>query len=243
MRIHVFFSELVLFVEGFSDELVIKEAIKKIAPDLLYRISVIGCEGNSRFSLWTKFLNHFKNSHGQQIEWVVATDKDTLQSEVVEDFKKFNIANALDWDSLINFSKKNITIESSGLIKRNSTKLLSMKINRELNKVGIFLFEADIEYSLICEQSINNAHNTIRNFDLRGEATLKNFETIDKLATLIGSKGPNMNWSTSKDLRRKWKKPSLHKAIASALKDNEFSLELHRLVQFLRNRLENGRKN
>ena len=234
----VFFSELVLFVEGFSDELVIKEAIKKIAPELLYRVSIIGCEGNTKFSVWTKFLDHFKNGNGQQIEWVVATDKDTLLSDVVDDFKEFRMADSIKWDEIVKFVReKKFAKNEDGQINRNSAKLLAGKINKELNKCGVYVFEADIEFALIAETSIARTRQVIKEFDSRGEATLKHFSTLDRVANLIGSKGPNLEWTLETDNRKKWKKASLHKAIASSLKPNEFSQEIYRLIKFLKDKI------
>ncbi len=233
----VFFSELVVFVEGFSDELVLKEVLKKLAPDLVYRVSIVSCGGNSKFSVMTKFLENFQNKDSIKIRWVIVTDKDTLRRDAIKDLKEIPSGDSVNWESVVESSKKIIPQLPNGMINRNSASLWSKKINKETNKANIFVFDADIEFSIITEKSLGAAEKKIKQFHAKGESTLKVFSGVDKVAQLIGSRGPHGQWSLDRDNKSRWKKASLHRAIASDLTTAQYSDELHRLILFIRSKL------
>jgi hypothetical protein len=56
-----------------------------------------------------------------------------------------------------------------------------------------------------------------------------------RVSSLIGSKGPNLDWN--KELDEKWKKAFLHRAITMNLKKTEFTKEFEKLMDLFKSKM------
>ena len=66
---------------------------------------------------------------------------------------------------------------------------------------------------------------------------LNTYSNVDRVAELIGSRGPNGDWGTPDSVRKTWKKHPLHRNITSRLKSDEFSPEIHSLIEMIGSKL------
>ncbi len=230
----VFFSELVVLVEGFSDELVLREALKKLKPELLYRVAIVTCGGNSKFLTFSQFLRSFKSTNGNHLESVFIADKDTLLREQFENLRV--LSPGANWEEAKSVASRTIGKDSAGFLNRNTSALVSRKINKTAGPASVFFLEADIEFALVNESNLKKVESQIRKFHDKGNSTLEHFKGRDEVARLLGSTGPNSDWQLDQENRKRWKRPELHKAIAGSFNSEDFSSELHQLVNWIGDR-------
>jgi len=233
----LFYSDLVVFVEGLSDKLVLEEATKKLLPENVYRISFIPVDGNSHFLNTVKYLDSFQ-SEGVGINWQILLDKDSLKkSEVVKELKKIPGADSVDWGLINQWVLKDVAVNEDGESNRNSARIYTDRINKELTKARIYSLCGDIEYLLVSEENVNRVKKILKEFYPRASKFVDG-KKADKVASLIGSKGPNLTWGAVDD--GQWKKSYLHKAIAFSLKKDEFSKEMFKVINHLEECLKNS---
>lgn len=233
----VFFSDLVVFVEGPSDKYAFEQTMAKIAPNLQYRVSVLSCVGNSKFEKYVEFIEMFKNDKGKHLKWIIVTDKDSLKKKEVRDslnrilHKK---GNSLDWDSLLGLVNKKIPTDSDACLDRVVSKRITKAINKELFSHKIISLEGDIEFAILTK---GNAKNILANMKLLDDGLKRYLEkrdltSPDDLAKIIGSKGSNLDWSCPIPGQNKtnWKDPLIVRGLLYLTKKEDVSDELKNII-------------
>ena len=233
----VFFSDFIIFVEGHSDELVLKEAFKVLDPTLLHRVSVVNCGGNTKFSTMINFLMSFRTEDNIKLKWLVLTDKDTWKNieskrdmiKICPNLRISEIENVMSYR----------TAKVDGSCNRAGANMIGNRIRKISIAENIFCFDSDLEYSLVNPQSLNMIKETIKLFHTNGARVLQNHNNCDEVARLIGSRGPNMDWGQSEDLKKTYKRPTLHRLIASKMKKDHYSDDIKKLIQHIQSKIDN----
>lgn len=234
----IFFSELVVFVEGRSDQLVLREAIRKKFPELAYKITIVDVGGSGSVDLFINFISSFRNRDGYAFKWISMLDKDSLKGTKATHnaCKKIKLSEPINWTKVDSLADKEISLNGQS-VNRNIARLTIKQINKNLSANNFYINVADIEYLLIDENNFRKIRdNLIQHFD-EDKNDLLNLNSADDLARLLGSKGPNLDWEIAGTLKRKWKKPYIAKTIISNLDNNDFTVELNDIVDLLKKKL------
>lgn len=64
----LFFSDLIVLVEGRSDQLVLREAIKKLTPELFYRITILDVGGSGSMDVFINFIKSFESGKKNSLQ-------------------------------------------------------------------------------------------------------------------------------------------------------------------------------
>lgn len=88
---------------------------------------------------------------------------------------------------------------------------------------------------LVRPEKVNKSKALLSEIHPDETTKINEITNVDQLATLLGSKGPNMDWKGSNN--RIWKKPAIAKALVANLSADELPDELKDLILNLKNRL------
>jgi predicted ATP-dependent endonuclease of OLD family len=229
----VFFSKLVLFVEGISDKYILENCLKEILGDEAFQISIVPCGGNTKFLYPIMYLSSFGDGD-DYFKWILLSDKDTFKNKnTIKELKKIPKLAKLNWDEVKNISNKVIS-KRSGILIREEIKAAQENVNRIVNKQGLYCLQADIEYSLVTNSNMDSVRSLMLELFPDHDSFFSNYETSNRVAELIGSKGPNSDWtSLTKDQRAKFKDALVHNYLSAGLDKSELSLELRKLAKYI----------
>lgn len=235
----IFFSDLVVFVEGRSDQLVLREVIKQKYPELSYRITIIDIGGSGSVDVFANFISCFRNEDGKAFKWIAILDKDSLfGTKALENaYKKIHGDSEINWSDIYKHAQTKIPTLAT-VLNENTCRLLRNRINNKLKDKNFYINAADVEYLLVNE----NNYVFIKNFLIQNfpeyKSDLNILATCNDIAKLLGSKGPNLDWKPTENIKRNWKKPFIAKAIIANLSLEKYSEELNAIIENLKDRLE-----
>lgn len=202
----VFFSDKVILVEGESDKRVIESLLRKKYGSKGYRFSIISVGGNRNFSPYIKMLEAW---NGFSFPYLIVTDFDSLtkssERAIFRGMKDagHKLTNETELYSLVD---KNIEKSESEYEIVKKTFIDSAK----QVGVNIFVFNSDLEYSLINDKNKEDAISIMN--ELNSNTSEYSGYTLSQLKGVIGSKGIPLNLSNGD-----YKKPFIHKKIAETI--------------------------
>ncbi len=215
----LFFSDLVILVEGPSEKLVLNHLFAKLPDgirDLFFGISIIEVEGNSHFGPFIRLLRSFSKARKEvPIKWLIFSDRDSIkpggkQQPLIKALKESGYSH-LDFNKISTLSSF-FTDDNDGLKKIR-------QINKMLDQARCFINLADLEYSLLN----NKNFKSIKKFweDQKSKGLLQGDlpDNISDALSYIGSKGLNLDQTPS----RTAKKPFIHGKIMQATKIKDVS--------------------
>ncbi|MFC1723975.1 ATP-dependent endonuclease, partial [Nanoarchaeota archaeon] len=142
------YADLVLLVEGESDELVIRLLLKKYLPNLYPSISIVKLGGNTIFVPWMELINTFSDN---SIPWLAVTDLDSLRNTessnrpALTPLTKQKL-NQTDKEDLKKYADLTTTNEAAISTQFENINLIS-------NKYRFFIMPRDLEYSLVTQSN------------------------------------------------------------------------------------------
>ncbi|NTV28727.1 MAG: AAA family ATPase [Candidatus Omnitrophica bacterium] len=215
----LFFSDLVVLVEGPSEKLVLTYLFDKLPEDLrdvFSGVSIIEVGGNAHYGPFIRLLKSFSKSGKEQpIKWWIFTDGDSVRpgndQPVIRALRDSGYAH-LDYAQL-NLALSTPFVDDSDALQR------VRKANEILRHGRCFTNLADLEYSLLNSKNFLDVKRSWRK-ELKiglipGELPSK----LGDALSYIGSKGLNLNEQRSET----GKKPFIHGKIMRWTKLNKVS--------------------
>lgn len=234
----LFFSDLIVLVEGRSDQLVLREAIRRLAPELFYRITILDVGGSGSMDVFINFIRSFEFNKKTAFKWLAIFDKDALTGTKALQkchAKVFPSSASENWNEIEKLAAKNVSCDAYGMINHNSARIFASRINKLLHNSNFIVNRADIEFMLVRPEKLNKAKALLAEIHPSEVATINQILNVDQLAIVLGSKGPNLAWKGTNN--RIWKKPAIAKALVANSSADEFPDELKDLILTFKNKL------
>lgn len=214
----LFFSDLVIFVEGTSEKLVLNHLFSKLPPgikDLFFGISIIEVGSNTHFGPFIRLLKSFsKTKKSFPIKWIIFSDRDSIKpgggSPVIKALRESGYHH-------LNF--ETVRTLSSSFANRTEGLRKITQINDILSQARCFINLADLEYSLLNNQNFKSVRKFWKNQKLKGLLRGDFPNNLSDAFSYIGSKGLNLNKTPSGTAKR----PFIHGKIMQATKIKDVS--------------------
>ncbi len=219
----IFFADRLIFVEGESDQRVIKRLLQKKMGAKAHRISVISAAGNRNFSPYLKMMKAWQAA---SIPFLIVTDFDSLiAADQRPMFKgaadagfthqtRQSVYNAIDLAQ----DKSEEEFERAAIMAEDYFR--SAKLN-------VFVFRSDLEFSLITENNKSLVAKILTD-ESSSENDYAQYSLHD-LKKNIGSKGVPLNPLSNP----KFKKPYIHQKIAETIDLRNADKDIGRLMEYI----------
>ena len=198
------FAEKVIFVEGESDERVIRALLDRQHGSKSHLISIISAGGNRSFSPLVRML---RSLEGARIPYLVVTDFDSLTSAC----DRALLRSATDSGCKPAFTALHQDIDEAAVAGEARMATVAAAAESALSNAGFsaFVFTADLEYALVTGESTEQVRTILA--EVNPGVDYADF-SVDQLRKSLGSKGAPM----SANHAAKHKKPYIHEKIAKA---------------------------
>lgn len=195
----IFFSDMVLFVEGPGDKAFFNTIFRRLSQlpkgDLFERICVQEVGGNRSFSPWIKLLRCYGTTNDRPIKWLCLMDSDSSSGKYGDGAVLECLRNVYTRDA-INAEVQN-KLEKLGNTEwneKNKRKLYAKRLNKKLWKFRAQIFSCDLEWALVNSKK-NNAikkilNQLIQEHNEQYPSTVSSYNTADivSIAKKLGSK-------------------------------------------------------
>jgi len=212
----LFFSDLVILVEGPSEKFVLNHLFSKLPEgikDLFFGISIIEVGSNTHFGPFIRLLRSFSKTKKEfPISWLVFSDRDSIKpggdQPLVTALRDSGYTH-LDFERIRSLSS-NFRDEAEGLRKIK-------ELNKLLLQAKCFVNLADLEHSLLNSQNFSYIKKNWEKQKTEGLLKGDFPSNLGDALSYIGSKGLNLDKQPSETA----KKPFIHGKImkATRLKD------------------------
>jgi len=205
----LFFSDLVVLVEGSSEKLVLTHLFDKLPlelKELFSGISIIDVGGNAHFGPFIRLLKSFGKAGKEfPIKWLVFTDRDSIQpglgQPIIRALRESGYAH-IDYNQINTLLNNPFTDDADGFVKVR-------QINAILKPAKSFINLADLEYSLITQKNFRYIKKYWKQEKAKGLITLDLPVRFNDALTYLGSKGLRLD----KQYSETGKKPFVHAKI------------------------------
>jgi len=222
---HILYASKVIFVEGDSDRLVLRELLRKVPEISPFGISIISGSGNRSFSPYIKMIRSWENL---TIPHLIVTDFDSLTKDseraIIRGLRGVNLRLPAkeeetllrDIDSVVDKSDKDF-------------ETIAKTISEKFKRIGVnlFIFTSDLEYSLVNKANIEKVHEILH--EISSTDYSSGYSIID-IKKQIGSKGIPLNPLS----KPKFKKPYIHKKIAATIEIKTCHNDIKRLISMVK---------
>ncbi|MDQ6632228.1 MAG: AAA family ATPase, partial [Verrucomicrobiota bacterium] len=220
----LFFADKVVFVEGESDQRVIKLLLEKKLGDQAHRVSVVSAAGNKNFSPFLRMIRAWNTAN---IPHLVITDFDSLIAEadrpILRGAKDAGYSHPSGTDVMATIDAALDKPEAEFMVAAAA----SEKYFRDAG-LKVFVFTSDLEFSLITDHNKDAAAKILTAESATGIDYSKGYSLID-LKKHIGSKGVPLNAIADP----KFKKPFIHRKIADTIDLKHAHKDLNRLLDLI----------
>jgi len=220
----LFFADKIVFVEGESDQRVIRVLLEKALGPEAHKVSVVSAAGNKNFSPFLRMIRAWNTAN---LPHLVVTDFDSLIAE--SDRAIFRGAKDAGY-SHPSEATTQATIDAA-LDKTEAEFTAAVAASEKYFRdagLRVFVFTSDLEFSLITDQNkdavakILTAESSTRNDYSKG------YSLID-LKKHVGSKGVPLNALANPG----FKKPYIHRKIAETIDLKHAHRDLIRLMDLI----------
>lgn len=189
----LFFSDLVILVEGPSEKLVLTYLFDKLPAQLkslFFGISIVEVGGNGHYGPFIRLLKSFVRSGREYpIKWLLFTDRDSIQPGRTQP-----VIQALRDSGFSNFSQEEINSYMRNPFVDDADGLQKVRqINGGLNLAKTFVNLADLEYTLLTSSNFSHILRCWNEEKTKRLVTGDLPTTLNKALSYIGSKGLNLD--------------------------------------------------